>query len=124
MPDSGVTEVAILDLADLGPTPVGARVDAVEVVVWRTADGSIGIVARQCPHLDWDLVEGVPDGSTLRCPGHGWSIDADGRVYKRNEFGREDDKGCTQHWSSTVRDGKIWTRSEPRREVPGGETRT
>ncbi len=123
MPDSGVPEVAILDLADLGTAPIAAVVDDTDVVVWRTADGTIGIVARQCPHLDWDLAEATPDGSTLLCPGHGWSIDASGRVYKRNEFGREDDKGCTQRWSSTVRDGKIWARSEPHGGVPGGEAR-
>jgi nitrite reductase/ring-hydroxylating ferredoxin subunit len=66
-----------------------------EIVVWRTADGVPCAVARICPHLDWDLLDASVQGSELVCAGHGWSILGDGRVFKRNELGREDAKGTT-----------------------------
>jgi phenylpropionate dioxygenase-like ring-hydroxylating dioxygenase large terminal subunit len=62
-------------------------------VVWRGHSGALGTAPRSCPHLDWDLTEATVAGDELVCPGHGWSFDCAGRAFKRNEFGREDDKG-------------------------------
>jgi phenylpropionate dioxygenase-like ring-hydroxylating dioxygenase large terminal subunit len=94
--------------SDAPSAPVATVIDGAEAVVWRCADGRLGAVGRVCPHLDWDLVEAVATGTELVCPGHGWSIARDGRVFKRNEFGREDAKGTTAHWPIVERDGKMW----------------
>ena len=51
-----------------------------------------GSAPRNCPHLDWDLLEAVVVGDELVCPGHGWSFDCSGHAFKRNEFGRADPK--------------------------------
>lgn len=101
-------EVPVLATSDLLARPVPVTLDGVEAVVWRAADGTLGVVARACPHLDWDLTEAAITGTGLVCPGHGWSITCSGRAFKRNEFGREDDKGTTPHWAVFERDATIW----------------
>lgn len=78
-----------------------------EAVVWRARDGRPCVMARRCPHLDWDLTEAVIIGDELLCPGHGWSLRADGRALKRNEWGREDPKGDVRMWPVRERDGRI-----------------
>ena len=98
----------VLSSADL---PAG-RVVAVdladeEAVIWRAPDGSPCVMARWCPHLDWDLTEAAIDGDELVCQGHGWSLRADGCALKRNEFGREDAKGKVRMWPAEERDGRI-----------------
>lgn len=70
-----------------------------DVVLFRTARGDLGCVARTCPHLDWDLADAFVAGEELVCPGHGWSFTIDGRALKRNELGRCDDKGRTTAWA-------------------------
>ncbi len=113
-------EIELIDALAVGPAPAPVTVDGRDAVVWRRADGSFAVVARQCPHLDWDLAEAHPVDCELVCPGHGWSIEGDGRVFKRNEFGREDPKGHTEHWLAFVRDGKIWVQIDPDSESGGG----
>ena len=71
---------------------VAVEVDGVEFVVWRGASGALGSAPRNCPHLDWDLLEAVVVGDELVCAGHGWSFDCAGHAFKRNEFGRADPK--------------------------------
>ncbi len=104
----GVRESRILSVGELGSVPVATKIDDSDAVVWRTANGDIGVAARSCPHLDWDLCDAIVDGEALLCPGHGWSIDKSGRTYKSNEFGREDEKGTTPSWSASEREGGIW----------------
>jgi phenylpropionate dioxygenase-like ring-hydroxylating dioxygenase large terminal subunit len=82
-----------------------------EAVMWRARDGRPCVMARRCPHLDWDLTEAVIIGDELLCPGHGWSLRADGHALKRNEFGREDPKGTVQMWPVRERDG--WIEVQP-----------
>ena len=89
------------------PRPVGAEIAGEEAVVWHASDGQPCAVARRCPHLDWDLLESTVVGDELVCLGHGWSILGSGRVFKRNEFGREDDKGATRCWPLREHDGTI-----------------
>ena len=79
--------------ADLGPRVVcPVEVDHREYVVWRGASGALGSAPRWCPHLDWDLTEGVVVGDELVCSGHGWSFDCAGHAFKRSELGRIDPK--------------------------------
>jgi renierapurpurin 18,18'-hydroxylase len=78
-----------------------------EAVIWRARDGSPCVMARRCPHLDWDLTEAVVVGDELLCAGHGWSLRCDGHAFKRNERGREDAKGTIRTWPSREHDGRI-----------------
>jgi phenylpropionate dioxygenase-like ring-hydroxylating dioxygenase large terminal subunit len=113
-------EIELIDAFDVGRAPSPVTVEGHDAVVWGREDGSLAVVARRCPHLDWDLAEAQPVGCELVCPGHGWSIDGTGRVFKRNEFGREDPKGHTEHWLAFVRDGKIWVQIDPDSESGSG----
>jgi phenylpropionate dioxygenase-like ring-hydroxylating dioxygenase large terminal subunit len=102
----------LLPITDL---PVD-RVVAVEVadeeaVVWRGRDRRPCVMARRCPHLDWDLTEAIVVGDELLCAGHGWSLRFDGRAIKRNELGREDPKGTIRTWPARERDG--WIEADP-----------
>jgi phenylpropionate dioxygenase-like ring-hydroxylating dioxygenase large terminal subunit len=110
--------VPVIETAAL---PVG-RIVAVcvaddEAVIWRARDGRPCVMARRCPHLDWDLTEAVVIGDELLCAGHGWSLSADGRALKRNERGREDPKGEVRVWPVQERDG--WIEVAPRTDDPG-----
>ena len=111
---AAMREIPVLAASELDSSqalrrhPVPVDLDGTEAVVWRAVDGTIGVVARACPHLDWDLSEATITDIELVCPGHGWSITCSGRVFKRNEFGREDAKGSTPHWPAREQDGKIW----------------
>ncbi|HEX4490006.1 MAG TPA: Rieske 2Fe-2S domain-containing protein [Acidimicrobiia bacterium] len=78
-----------------------------EAVAWRTRSGAPCVMARRCPHLDWDLTDAIVMGDELLCAGHGWSLRADGVALKRNEFGREDTKGTIHTWSARDCDGWI-----------------
>ncbi len=89
-----------------------ATVAGLDIVVWRTVSGRLCAVARSCPHLDWDLADATVEGETLVCPAHGWSITCAGRVFKCNDFGREDEKGVTRTWQTTERDGMITVTSQ------------
>lgn len=79
--------------ADVPPgAVVPFEIEGDEYVVWRAHSGALCAMARQCPHLDWDLAEAWVEGDELVCPGHGWAFATDGRSYKRNVLGRVDSK--------------------------------
>jgi nitrite reductase/ring-hydroxylating ferredoxin subunit len=82
-------------------------VEADEAVAWRTRSGAPCVMARRCPHLDWDLTDAIVMGDELLCAGHGWSLRADGTALKRNEHGREDPKGTIRTWTAREHDGCI-----------------
>ena len=63
-----------------------------DFVVWRGTSGALGSAPRWCPHLDWDLTEGMVVDDELVCAGHGWSFDCAGHAFKRTELGRIDPK--------------------------------
>ena len=86
---------------------VAVEVEGDEYVVWRGASGALGSAPRRCPHLDWDLTEGQVVGDELVCTGHGWSFTCAGRALKRNELGREDDKGTIECLVVAEVDGTI-----------------
>jgi renierapurpurin 18,18'-hydroxylase len=92
---------------------VAVEAGAEEAVAWRTGAGRPCVMARRCPHLDWDLTEAVIVGDELLCAGHGWSLRADGIALKRNERGREDAKGTIRTWSARERDRWIEVDTEP-----------
>jgi phthalate 4,5-dioxygenase oxygenase subunit len=78
--------VALLDEFDpaldprMAVRPVKAvRVLGQDLVLFRNADGSFGLLDRDCPHRGADLSFGRHEGDGLRCPFHGWKFDAAGQ---------------------------------------------
>jgi phenylpropionate dioxygenase-like ring-hydroxylating dioxygenase large terminal subunit len=79
-----------------------------EFVVWRASrSGRACVIARQCPHLDFDLADAFVVDDELVCSGHGWSFDTDGRACKRNLAGRADPKDEAVTLPIEERDGEI-----------------
>jgi nitrite reductase/ring-hydroxylating ferredoxin subunit len=106
----------LIDGAVVSPgSIVAVEVDGDEAVTWRTRSGPPCVMARRCPHLDWDLTEAVVVGDELVCHGHGWSLRSDGHAFKRNERGREDAKGTIRTWPAREREGWIEVDAAPER---------
>jgi cholesterol 7-dehydrogenase len=56
-----------------------AHILGIDLAVFRTADGQLGVIDAYCPHLGANLAAGgVVDGNTLICPFHGWEFDCEG----------------------------------------------
>ncbi len=66
--------------ADLAPgSVVSVELLGRPFALWRGGDGSLGAVARQCPHRGVDLSLGAVDAQgCLVCPYHSWSFRSDG----------------------------------------------
>ncbi len=63
-----------------GPRPLkAARVLGVELIAFRSADGRLGLLDRDCPHRGADLAYGRLEDGGVRCLFHGWLFAADGR---------------------------------------------
>jgi 5,5'-dehydrodivanillate O-demethylase len=50
-----------------------------DLALFRTENGTLGLVADRCPHRGAGLSCGMTDGSTLRCAYHGWAFDPSGQ---------------------------------------------
>lgn len=94
---------------DVAPRAVlGVEVDGRDLVLWRSAHGTLCAVDRRCPHLDADLVaEGVVDGGELVCGMHFWRIDRAGHVAKVNVRGRRDHKVVVAAAACREVDGRV-----------------
>jgi phenylpropionate dioxygenase-like ring-hydroxylating dioxygenase large terminal subunit len=66
--------------AAMAQRPVKAvRLLGQDLVLFRDAGGSFGLLDRACPHRGADLSFGRHEGDGLRCPFHGWKFATDGR---------------------------------------------
>src|ERR1700722_6560747 len=50
-----------------------------DLALFRTENGTLGLVADRCPHRGASLSCGMTDGSLLRCAYHGWAYDTTGQ---------------------------------------------
>ena len=48
------------------------------LALYRSEDGSMGLVSQRCPHRGASLAYGIPEPDGLRCPYHGWKFSAEG----------------------------------------------
>lgn len=63
-----------------GPRPVKAvKVLGQDLVLFRSADGVLGLLDRDCPHRGADLAFGRLENGGIRCLFHGWLFDAAGK---------------------------------------------
>lgn len=72
--------VLLADELRYGPRPKRVRLLGENLVAFRCADGSVGLLPEACPHRGASLSLARVDGCTVTCPYHGWTIDRDGRV--------------------------------------------
>lgn len=73
--------LAVAPLRDLeARNVISARVLGEDVVIWRTADGTVLAWKDLCIHRGTKLSLGaVRGGDTLMCPYHGWTYNAEGK---------------------------------------------
>lgn len=43
-----------------------------DLVLFRTREGALGLIAEKCPHRRASFVHGIPTKDGIRCPYHGW----------------------------------------------------
>lgn len=67
-------------LVELDKWPVKkVRLLGEDLALFRTENGTLGLVADRCPHRGASLSCGMTDGNSLRCAYHGWLFDTSGR---------------------------------------------
>ncbi len=65
--------------AELDQEPTkSVRLLGEDLVLYRDASGTLGLLAERCPHRGASLVYGTPEEPGLRCPYHGWCFDETG----------------------------------------------
>jgi 5,5'-dehydrodivanillate O-demethylase len=67
-------------VAELQDAPVKAvKLLGERLALFRSGDGTLGLVAERCPHRGTSLACGMIDGEGLRCAYHGWKYDKQGQ---------------------------------------------
>src|SRR5687767_14542686 len=59
-------------------SPLRIRLMGEDLVAFRTASGSVGLVRNACPHRGASLFFGRNEEEGLRCVYHGWKFDCEG----------------------------------------------
>jgi 5,5'-dehydrodivanillate O-demethylase len=49
-----------------------------DLVLYRDRRGAIGLIGEACPHRRASMAYGIPCDDGIRCPYHGWKVDASG----------------------------------------------
>src|SRR4051794_30009993 len=92
--------------------PVAARLAGEDLVLFRNAEGRVGVLRDRCPHRGVKLSLGAmtPDGC-LACPFHGWEFKTDGACQHVPYAPMSDEKRERNHATALpARDvgGMIW----------------
>ena len=60
-----------------------AHILGLDLAVFRTSTGKLGIIDAYCPHLGANLAAGgTVEGEALKCPFHGWEFNCDGKCVR------------------------------------------
>lgn len=92
-----------------------------DIVLFRTASGSVSAVAHACPHLGAHLGVGYVDGECLRCPVHAWAFDRTGRCVEIPGVKKIPAKASVSAWPVREADGVVLIFHCPRGEAPTWE---
>src|ERR1700723_2607443 len=65
---------------EAGGAPRRTRLFGEDLVAFRAADGTVGVLDEHCPHRGASLVLARNEDCALRCLYHGWKIAADGQI--------------------------------------------
>lgn len=74
-----------------GDAPMRVRLLGQDLVAFRAADGSVGLMDEYCPHRRASMALARVEGCSLRCIYHGWRLDANGRVIEVPSEGERSD---------------------------------
>ncbi|WP_374120832.1 nitrite reductase small subunit NirD [Neobacillus sp. PS3-12] len=78
---------------NLGKT---VKIGALEIALFRLANGDVRAIENRCPHKGGVLAEGILSGEHVFCPMHDWKISVvDGKV-------QEPDFGCVKIYETEI----------------------
>ena len=69
----------VAEATELGDHPLAVRLLGEDLVVWRSADGSLVAAPDRCPHREAPLSLGKLEDGCLVCAYHGWTFGDAGR---------------------------------------------
>lgn len=92
-----------------------------DLVLFRDATGTFGLLDRDCPHRGADLAFARHEPDGIRCPFHGWKFAADGRCLETPA----EPMGSTlcqrvkqRSYPTQVRAGVVWAYLGPEQSTP------
>ncbi len=88
--------------------PVLVQLCNEEIVLFRSATGSIGALKNRCPHRGMRLSQGWVENDEIVCPYHAWRYAADGKGISPSTPKL---KPCVSSFSVIERYGIIWIKS-------------
>ena len=66
--------------SELGELPLNVRLLGEDLVLFRTRQGAVGLLARHCSHRGASLEYGLPTDLGIQCCYHGWHYAVDGTI--------------------------------------------
>jgi phenylpropionate dioxygenase-like ring-hydroxylating dioxygenase large terminal subunit len=109
------------ELASPDSEPVRVRLLGENLVAFRATDGSVGLLAHNCPHRGASLFFGRNEENGLRCVYHGWKFAVDGTCLDMPNEPAESDfrhKVRAVAYPCRERGGLVWAYLGPRVEPP------
>jgi vanillate O-demethylase monooxygenase subunit len=112
----------VLRSEEVSRKPRAVRVAGNEIVVFRTASGTLGAFPDRCPHRGARLSLGRVEGERLECPYHGWQWETNGRGHSP---ATPTAKPCAQAFDVLERQGAVWIKRQgaaaafPRFDIEG-----
>src|SRR4030081_1565603 len=101
--------------------PVRVRLLGEDLVAFRDTNGTVGLLAANCPHRGASLFFGRNEESGLRCVYHGWKFDTTGVCVDMPNEPAESDfkhKVTATAYPTDVRGGVVWAYLGPDPEPP------
>jgi 5,5'-dehydrodivanillate O-demethylase oxygenase subunit len=102
-------------VAELLDRPIKAlRLLGEDLLLFRAADGTFGLVDRHCPHRRADLLHGMIEARGIRCSYHGWCFAPSGQCLEQpfedvaNPSARFRDKLRIKSYLIEAKAGMLW----------------
>lgn len=108
------------DLPEAGGPPVRLTLFNEDFVVFRTKDGTLGILDEHCRHRGASLVLGRVEDCGIRCIYHGWNFAPDGTVLETPNVNDPHFKTRFKAFAYSIREagGLAWVYLGPAEQAP------
>lgn len=100
--------------SQLKAKPLARQVAGTPIVVFRDADGAVGVLEDRCPHRNYPLSDGKVVQGALRCAYHGWRFDGTGACVEipGADAGAPTDRLGARRIEAVERHGAVFVRLE------------
>lgn len=97
---------------------IGACVAGINLVVYRTGDGSLCCIEDRCPHMGGRFSDGATiDADEIVCPVHHFRFAPDGTC-RGSGYGTPAPRACTRPWPCLERNGLLLVFYHPEGQTP------